>query len=93
MSMTIFILTRTHKPTHQAFNNTAGGILTENYDELRLLSSELARDDAVDEITHGYNQDSKENIEARHEAFGKQCIFCYLHIAGKPQIERQMRQQ
>ena len=58
-----------------------------------MLLSGLARGDAVDKVAHNYNQDSKEDIEANHKAFGRQCKICYLHIAGKPQIERQMRQQ
>lgn len=61
----------TQKLAHQALHNTAGGILTENYDDLRLLSSGLAGGDAVDEVARGHNQDPKEAIEAGHEVFSR----------------------
>ena len=52
-----------------------------------VLSSGLAGfggDEAVDEVARGQNQDSGEDIEAGHEAFGWQIESHHLNVAGRP---------
>ena len=60
---------------------------------LGVLSSGLAGDEVVDEVARGQNQDSGEDIEAGHEAFGWQIESHHLNVAGRPWKEHEMPQQ
>ena len=51
---------------------------------LGVLSSCFAGDEVVDEVARGQNQDSGEDIEAGHEAFGWQIESHHLNVAGRP---------
>ena len=54
---------------------------------LGVLSSGFAGhggDEAIDKVARGQDQDSGEDIEAGHEAFGWQIESHHLNVAGRP---------